>query len=228
MNEKTMKKIFLTMTMLVASITSILAADYTARAYITMDDVQLKLRESASFTPGITTYTLTNPNDNGISAYVAGTRYQQYGSNNIDGLTLEINAASANETLTFANVIGTLYLVDNVAKKCQLMANGESYAFTATVGVSVADRFYISKTYVAFQTDPVCYRDGELTVNGGTTGTSVRIVDMNDVEKVAATAVAADAIGQEIDITALNAGEQYQLILGDGVTAAPDTIIFRK
>ncbi len=203
-----MKKIFIMMTMLLASITSILAVDYTARVYITMDEVQLKLRESSSFTPGMTGYTLTNPNENGISAYIGTARYVQYGTNELDGLALEVNAAAANETLTFANVTGTLYLVDNVAKKCKLIVDGESYDFTATAGASVADRFYISKTAVAFQTEFVCQVAEGLSFHGDQDYTGLQVLDENDNVIEAAFDLAA---GEDKVVAIATAGRYYVL-----------------
>ena len=170
------------MAMLFAGIVSGLAVDYTATAFITMDGNQMKLRESATFAAGVDgTYSVTNVNENGISAYYGNARYLQFATNNLDGLALQIRPASVNETLTFSNVSGTLYLVDNVAKKCQQIVNGESYSFTATAGASVADRFYISKTEVIFQTEFVCQVAGGLNFHGDQAYTGLQILDENDV-----------------------------------------------
>ncbi len=202
-----MKKTFFMIAMLFASIMSGFAVDYTATAYITMDGKQLKLRESASFAAGVDeTYSVTNLNENGISAYNGGARYLQYATQNLDGLALEFKAAAADETLTFSNVLGTLYLVDNVAKTSKLIVDGENYPFTATAGVSVADRFYISKTAVAFQTEFVCQVAGGLSFHGDKAYTGLQVLDENDVVVEAAFDLAA---GEDKFVAIAAAGRYY-------------------
>ncbi len=195
------------MAMLFAGIVSGLAVDYTATAFITMDGNQMKLRESATFSAGVDgTYSVTNLNENGISAYYGGARYLQFATNDLEGLNLEIHAAVSNETLTFSNVIGTLYLVDNVAKQCKPIVEGDSYTFTATAGASVADRFYISKTEVVFQTEFVCQVDGGLSFHGDVAYSGLVIYNENGNEVEPAFDL---AVGEDKFVAIAAAGRYY-------------------
>ena len=204
-----MKKIFLMAALLVSGFIASYAIDYTATAFITMDGVTLKLRQSDSFNAGYNNGACVhNNNANGLSAYVNGERYAQWGEKNLDGLALEFNAAAANETLTFSDVIGDLYLVDNVAKQCKKIENGESYSFTATAGESVADRFYISKTEVIFQTEFVCQVAGGLSFHGDQAYNGLQVFDENDGIVEAAFDLAA---GEDKLVDIANPGKYYIL-----------------
>ncbi len=204
-----MKKIFLMAALLVSGFIASYAIDYTATAFITMDGVALKLRQSDSFNAGYNNGACVhNNNTNGLSAYVNGERYVQWGENDLDGLALEFNAAATDETLTFANVTGTLYLVDNVAKTSKLIVDGENYPFAATAGVSVADRFYISKTEVVFQTEFVCQVEGGLSFHGDQDYTGLQVLDENGAVVEAAFDLAA---GEDKLVAIPNAGRYYVL-----------------
>ncbi len=204
-----MKKLYIMMVILASSVMAMNAQNLTARAFIKMDNVSLQLRESAEFNAGYTSgYCISNNNQKGMSAYVNGNRYVQWGSNNLEGLALEILPATAEETLTFSNVIGTLYLVDNVAKKCKLIVDGESYTFTATAGASVADRFYISKTEVVYQTEFVCQVAEGLSFHGDQDYTGLQVLDENDQVVEAAFDLAA---GEDKVVAIATAGRYYVL-----------------
>ena len=204
-----MKKLYVMMAMLCAGILSSYAVDFTSRAYLEMDGVQLKLRENASFAAtGEYGYVASNNNAKGISAYVDDHRYIQWGTNDLNGLLLEIQPASASETINFSSVIGTLYLVDNVAKTSKLIVDGENYPFAATAGVSVADRFYISKTEVVFQTEFVCQVEGGLSFHGDQDYTGLQVLDENGAVVEAAFDLAA---GEDKLVAIPNAGRYYVL-----------------
>ena len=220
-----MKKSILLATMLFAGVISTFAA-YTSRVFITMDGVDLRLREDSTYTAGQAGATMAFSNTNGAYAYVAGTTYEQYGTNNLEGLAIGYNAATATETITFTKVIGTLYLVDNVAKACTPITEDGTYTFTATAGTAVNDRFYITKTPVAFQTEPLCYRNGELTAYNATAADLTLKIYEADADVTTATpkkevTIAADAL-ETIDITSLEAGKRYQVVYNG------ETVIFRK
>lgn len=160
-----MKKLFILSAMLIAGLTSSFAQDYSARAFIKMDGQQLKLRERADYnaTPEFTNGPCVSDNNNaGMAAYVSGTRYIQWGCNDLEGLTLAFVPAAAECQLTFSNVIGDLYLVDALTGVRTHIVDGEGLTFqveAAQVGQNVADRFSISKIG---EVEPQICHEGQL------------------------------------------------------------------
>lgn len=144
-----MKKLFTILSLLLAGLTSGFAEDYSARAFITMDGMTLRLRESANFNDGFTNGACASDNNQvAMAAYVNGTRYIQWGCKNLEGLRLAVKSTAQTFNLTFSDVIGTLYIIDTRDGSSTLIVDGESkeYAIYASeIGNDIVDRFYISK-----------------------------------------------------------------------------------
>ena len=165
-----MKKTILMITMLLAGVISSYAVDYTAKAYIKMNDATFKLRESTSYTAGPNTSCISNPNEGteyeGVSAYVNSMVYNQWSVDELEGLQLSFRPTATDVTFNFSNVTGTqLYLVDaNDGSRTPIVESG-SYSFSveaSKVGERVADRFSISKLAVVEPT--ICHQGGKLIV----------------------------------------------------------------
>ena len=209
-----MKKLFVSMCLLVAGVVSAFAVDYTAKVYVTMGTSQVKVRESASFNDGYTSGSCSvDANGTGVVVYNVipeGERWSQWGSSNVEGLQLAFTPTATDVTFTFSNVTGTLYLVDANDASRTLITEGGSYNFTVAAGDlnnAINNRFSLSK--LAYIGREICHRYGKLQVTGSN-GETVKVLNMDGTAtSIADTNITTDA-QVEIDLAGLAAG-QYKV-----------------
>ena len=147
-----MKKFFIILSLLMVGMISGSAQTLTAKAYMTMDGQQLKLRERADYAVADPQATASDYNNVGVAAYYAGVRYVQFGTNDLEGLPLSVivPAHTNSITITFNVVDGTqLYLVDATDDSRTPINAGENVNYTVDDeedAYAINNRFSISKS----------------------------------------------------------------------------------
>ena len=209
-----MKKIFITLTLLVAGIVSSFAVDYTARVFVTMGSSQVKIREAATLNDGYTAgYCVLDANGTGVVVYnniTEGSRWSQWGCKDIEGIKLAFTPTATSVSFSFSDLVGTLYLVDATDGSRTPIVAGTPYNFTVAageVGTAINDRFSISK--LASIATEICHRYGKLQVTGSY-GMTVKVLNMDgSATSIADTNITSDAT-VEIDLAGLATG-QYKV-----------------
>jgi len=198
-----MKKIIISMMLLVAGMTTVFAADATIRAKVTMGAYDLVVREGADWSAAF---------DNGVDAYAygaggvvvsaSGSRYESFATNDLEGAAIEFTPAAENVSFAFSYVIGDLYLVDKQANSRTKIVDGATYDFTveaSQVGVAQANRFALSKIG---KPGPI-FNNDKLTILGFA-GKKVKVDDAKGGVVVAEKTLASD--NEEINLSDKSAG----------------------
>ena len=146
-----MKKFFIVLSLLMVGVISGFAQTLTAKAYMTMDGQQLKLRERADYVVADPQATASDYNNVGVAAYYAGVRYVQFGTDDLEGLPLSVIVPMETNSINIVfNVAeGTqLYLVDASDGSRTPINAGENKVYAVnyeSAAYAVNDRFSISK-----------------------------------------------------------------------------------
>jgi len=198
------------MALLVAGIAASYAVDYTAKAFITMDGKQLKLREASTLSEALdggADIANANP-DQGVFAVAnisgqTNTQWTQFGTDDLEGLQVAFKPSAASVTFAFSSVSGAdLYLVDAADNSRNKIVESEPYTFTVAadkVGTVVADRFTISKIG---KPGPI-FNNDKLTILGFA-GKKVKVDDAKGGVVVAEKTLASD--NEEINLSDKSAG----------------------
>ena len=165
-----MKKLFFSFALVIASIATVAAQEYTARVIISMGTPKVTIRERADYSDAF---------DDGsdVAKYTAGgivvaatldgqTRWAQWATNDIEGVKLAFTPTATDVTFTFSSVIGTVYLRDEVTHTSTLIVSGNTYNFTveaAEVGVENTTRFYLTKLAPPVEYS-ICYQYGAFEI----------------------------------------------------------------
>lgn len=176
-----MKKLFISLLAMAATLNA-MALDINYSAKATLGLKANTSEQTCNFTLGETDFAQANKlcaeiNMEGrqvaLYAIANSKNYQIYANADVEGLPLGfLTNADTEYTITFSNVIGTLYLVDAVANKTTEITAGGSYAFTAEANQTIADRFSITKVLPA---KPYSFINNVLVINEATVGAEVTV-----------------------------------------------------
>ena len=168
-----MKKLFISLLAIAATVNAMAALSYEAKA-------TLKLQSTTSQTCEVTLAQMAgsvskycaemNMSGRKVALYVMDNskNYEIFAANDLDGAALGVLTDEATEyTITFSDVIGKLYLVDG--EKYIEIVEGGSYTFKAEANQTIADRFSISKY------PPYLFVDGMLTIGELKDGTVINM-----------------------------------------------------
>ena len=207
-----MKKVFASLLMIAATV-SAFAIDYTAKATLTLknnngDECKVTIAQVEDAATAKTLCAQMNMDYRDIAFYVLDTKkYEIYASTNLGDLAFGLMVNNDNNyTLTATNVVGTLYLYDEVAKKNFTLKDNAVYSFTATANAD--DRFHLTATAPV---PGICHQNGRLEFTAYT-GASVQVVGYEDNTVVAVPATDITLDYQEIDLAKVADG-QYLVIV---------------
>jgi len=216
-----MKKLFVSLLVIAASL-NVMAIDITAKAQLTLKGNttnktdNLYLVQASDLQDGLNTgYCAAVPSlatkAVAFYAYFGGAEYASFGTKDLGTLAFGVKTNADTEyTLTATNVIGTLYIYDEVAKKYFELKENEAYAFTATANETNTTRFHLAAA-PAPAVPGICHQNGRLEFTAYE-GASVQVVGYEDNTVVAVPATDITLAYQEIDLATLAAG-QYLVIV---------------
>lgn len=217
-----MKKLFLSITMLICAVAVAMAADNTAQfiAYVaeandaTNKDMSIYL-ENAGYSPAFNnkgedaTKMARVANKPYVYTLIEGNLCGSTGTNNLEGTFIVVCTATATQyTFSFASVDGRdLYLKDHVTNTYTCIKSTNTYTFTAAANSTLDDRFEIVSA-PAFQ---VCayYDNVKITGNIGTDNIVITTLANDTIVNVA------PQMGvQTIDMSGKDAGHYVLTVNG--------------
>ena len=210
-----MKKVFASLLMIAATV-SAFAIDYTAKATLTLkntngDECQITIAQMDDATKAAQLCAEMNMDYRDIAFYVLDTKkYEIYASTNLGDLAFGLKVNNYKDyTLTATNVVGTIYLYDEVAKKTFTLKENAVYSFEATANAE--DRFHLTATAPVL-VPGICHQNGRLEITAYN-GASVQVVNYDDNTVVAVPATTITDDYQEIDLANVAADKQYLVIV---------------
>lgn len=175
-----MKKLFISLLAIAATVNAMAALSYEAKA-------TLKLQSTTSQTCEVTLAQMAgsvskycaemNMSGRKVALYAQANskNYEIFAANDLEGAALGVMTDAGTEyTISFSDVIGTLYLADG--NKYTPIVNGGSYAFTAEANQTIADRFSIVKNI------PATFINNKLVIADAAVGAEVNVTPFSFVE----------------------------------------------
>ena len=206
-----MKKMFMSLLMVAATISAMAAPVWTAKATLKVGETEVLLRASDELTQEENSYwapMIMEGKDYTLYAWVNDMEYQRYFVKNLEGLKIGVYAKTAgNLTITASNVQGDMWLVDTEdGDKYYKIVNGDMATINAAAGASNT-RFkltFVPETPVTVEPG-ICHRYGKLEVSGSK-GMVVKVLNQDGTAtSIEDTTIASDDT-EYIDLKKLEAG----------------------
>ena len=212
-----MKKIFAVLLIFAATVNVFGAYTYTAKATLTLDSkggdqciMTIAQSDDATISK-LSAHMNMDYRQIAFYAISGGDKYEIFANTDLATLAFGLMTnAETDYTLTATNVVGTLYIYDEVDKKYFTLTEGAVYTFTATANETNTTRFHLAAA-PAPAVPGICHQNGRLEFTAYE-GASVQVVGYEDNTVVAVPATDITLAYQEIDLATLAAG-QYLVIV---------------
>lgn len=177
-----MKRMFISLLLVAATISAMAAPVWTAKATLKVGETEILLRASDELTQEQNSYwapMIMEGKDYTLYAWVNDMEYQRYFVKNLEGLKIGVYAKTAgNLTITASNVQGDMWLVDTKDEdKPYKIVEGEMATFNAAAGAT-NDRFKLTFIAPVSAEPSICHRYGKLEVSGSK-GMTVKVLNMD-------------------------------------------------